>query len=84
MEAKIKIEIEINGKIETISYEDGLAIYNELKKIYDRTITIGDRDFLRPDFDKLIPWRPTTDKPSVVMMYGVQTPPEGSTSCKED
>jgi hypothetical protein len=84
MEAKIKIEIEINGKVETISYEDGLAIYNELKKIYDRTITIGGRDFLKYDPNQLLPWRPTTDKPPVVMMYGVQTPPEGSTSCKED
>jgi hypothetical protein len=71
MEAKIKIELEINGKVETISYEDGLTIYNELKKIYDRTITIGDRDFLKPQFDKLIPY-----KPSTVMTYGVQTPGE--------
>jgi len=75
MEAKIKIELEINGKVETISYEDGLAIYNELKKIYDCTITIGGRDFLKPDFDKLIPYKPRTDIPSIVMMYGVQTPP---------
>jgi hypothetical protein len=83
MEAKIKIEIEINGKVETISYEDGLTIYNELKKIYDRTITIGDRDFLKYDPNQLLPWRPTTDKSPSIMMYGVQTPPEGTT-CKKD
>lgn len=77
MEVKITIEIEIGGEKKTLTYEEGERIYNDLKKVYDRTITIGGREFWPPP-DKW-PTSPWTIPPTV--MYGVMTPP--TTTYKE-
>ena len=71
MDVKISIEVEIKGKKEALTYEEGEALYNELKKVYDKTITIGGRDFLpAPN-----PWRyPDIGYPPPTVLYGVMPP----------
>ena len=62
MKAEIKITIEINGKEEAITFEEGRKIYEELGKIYGTPIV---------RFEPA-PWKwPNDWRTSPILTYGV-------------